>query len=183
MVDRELAFLPEMLEEHGLELPDDAQEALGWLKAHKGTVMEEDVSLCHHDFHPLNIMIDDDERVAVLDWPGAALGDRHSDVASTLVLLRTAPMDPPSLIERFLMRFGRDAFCWGYLRRYRQQLPIDPERLRYWEAFRAFVWWVAVLALESGNPLAEAVKPDTAEKIPAGHLERMQQYFWQRARG
>jgi aminoglycoside phosphotransferase (APT) family kinase protein len=183
MVDRELAFLSETLARHSLELPPDAQEALDWLSAHKSGVMEEDVAICHHDFHPLNIMVDDEEGVAVLDWPAAGLGDRHSDVAATLVMFRTAPMDAPGLMERLIARFGRDAVCRLYLRRYRGQLPIDPERLRYWEAFRSFYWWLIVLALQSSESFAALLKPDVRRRIPPGYLAQIQRYFWQRARG
>ena len=182
LIDRQLTFVRETLTQLGLELPADARTALCWLQAHKDAVMEEEVALCHHDFHPLNIMVDGEERVTVLDWPMSALGDRHSDIASTVVLLRTAPIDPPRLIERLLARFGRGIFVWLYLRRYRRHLPIDAERLRYWEAFRAFVWWVELFAFESVDLALLGVKPDTAARIPAGHLVAIQRYFWRRAK-
>jgi aminoglycoside phosphotransferase (APT) family kinase protein len=180
LVDRDLAFIAEMIARYGVDLTEEMREALGWLEAHKGIVADEDVALCHHDFHPLNIMVDDAGRVAVIDWPGAALGDRHSDIAGTLVLLRTAPVDSPSLRERLMTRFGRDVFCRLYLRRYAGQLAIDPERLRYWEAFRAFVWWLMVLALQSSDSLAALLKPGITDRIPAGHLEEMRRYFLRR---
>jgi len=182
LVDRLFAGYEDLLAQFGLELPKEAEEPLAWLKAHKAMVMPEELSLCHHDFHPLNIMVDDDERVGVIDWPGAALGDRHSDVARTLVLLRTAPIDPPRLIEKLMTRFGRGILIWLYLRRYRRELPLDPERLRYWEATHAFEWLIAVRAIESVDPTPAGLKPDIRDRIPAGHFERLLRYFWQRAR-
>ncbi len=182
LVDRLFASYEDLLAQFDLNLPPEAEKPLDWLKAHKDMVMREDVSLCHHDFHPLNIMVDGDERVSVLDWPGAALGDRHSDVARTLVLLRTAPIDPPRLIEKLMTRFGRGIFIWLYLRRDRRELPLDPERLRYWEAMHAFEWLLEVRAIESVNLAAAGVKPGIRDRIPAGHFERMLHFFWQRAR-
>ncbi len=182
LVDRQFAAYSDMLALFGLGLPQEAEEPLEWLRAHKGMVMQEEVSLCHHDFHPLNILVDDDWAVSVIDWPGAALGDRHSDVARTLVELRTAPIDPSTWVEKLMVRFGRGTFVRLYLRRYRQQLALDRERLRYWEAMHAFEWLVMIRGLESVDLAAIGVKPDTAARIPADHFERMRRYFWQRAR-
>lgn len=182
LVERCLAYFRQVIADCGLQLSDEAEEALNWLDARKGAVIPEDASFCHNDFHPLNIMVDEDRRITVVDWPGAALGDRHHDIASTLVLLRTAPVEASNLVERLMVRFGRGLFVWLYLRRYRQQLSIDPERLRYWEALRAFEWWVMVTAIQSPSPAAVGVKPDTAQRIPAGHLALLRSYFWQRAR-
>ncbi len=184
LVDRQFPLISFMLTHLGLEPPKEAEEPLAWLKAHKGMVIPENVSLCHHDFHPLNIMVDDDNRVSVLDWSQAALGDRHSDLARTVVLLRIGILQSelPSLLKRLMTRFRSGPFVWLYLRRYRQQLPIDPERLRYWEAMHAFWMLVSVFAAESVDPSSTGVKPDTASRIPPGSRERLLRYFWQRAK-
>jgi aminoglycoside phosphotransferase (APT) family kinase protein len=184
LVDRQFPLIAFMLAHLGLELPKEAEEPLAWLKAHRGMVIPEEVSLCHHDFHPLNIMVDDDNRVSVLDWSQTALGDRHSDLARTVVLLRIGILqnELPSLLQRLTTRFGSGLFVWLYLRRYRQQLPIDPERLRYWEAMHTFwplvtLWNPEFLAPSTARP---GPKPDTP--MPPGLYERMLRYFWQKAR-
>ena len=182
LIERSAREFEELAGRSGLELPSDVQRAFDWLLAHRSAVIPEEVSLCHHDFHPLNLLVDDEGGVTVLDWPSAALGDRHSDIASTLVLLRTAPAEPRSFLERIMLRFGRGVLVWFYLRRYRQQLPIDRERLRYWEAVRSFEWWMRLTAFEAGGSAAVGVKEETAERIPLGHVNRMRRYFWQRAR-
>ena len=64
-----------------------------------------------------------------------------------------------------------------------EQIGVSPERLRYWEAFRASFWWLIVLALQSSDSFAALLKPDVRGRIPAGYLAQIQRYFWQRARG
>jgi aminoglycoside phosphotransferase (APT) family kinase protein len=184
LVDRQFPLISLMLVYLGVELPKDAEEPLAWLKAHKGMVVPEEVSLCHHDFHPLNIMVDDDNRVSVLDWSQAALGDRHSDLARSVVLLRMGILEQesPRLLKRLMTRFRSGPFVWLYLRRYRQQLPIDPERLRYWEAMHAFWMLVSAFAARSVDPSTTGMKPDTASRIPPGSRERLLRYFWRKAR-
>ena len=157
-------------------------EALGWLEAHKGMVVPEEVSLCHNDFHPQNIIVGDDKRPSVIDWSCAALADRHCDIASTLVLMRTAPAQMRGLVGRLLDRFGRYTLVRRYLRSYRQQLPIDNERLRYWEALQAFEWWLRIAVMQSFGSAARGIRPDASQRLPKGQLERLQRYFWQRAR-
>ncbi len=52
-----------------------------------------DPVICHGDFHPLNVLVDteaDTERVAVIDWTDAGIGDRHGDIARTAWLFRFA---------------------------------------------------------------------------------------------
>ncbi len=181
LIDRRLKELHRLLSQAGASVPDDAQPALDWLTDHRGVVAQEEDSVCHTDFHPLNVLVAGDGGLTVLDWSGASIGDRHSDVASTLVLLRTAPAQEERLFQRLFVRFGRRLFAWLYLRRYRQLLPLDEQRLRYWEAFRAFEWWIfSDIMLEKGSA-ALGLKSDTTERLPPGYVDGIRRYFWQRA--
>jgi aminoglycoside phosphotransferase (APT) family kinase protein len=157
-------------------------EALAWLEANKGMVMPEEISLCHNDFHPQNIVVDDEQRLGVIDWSGAALGDRHCDIASTAVLMRTAPGGVGGVVGTLLDRFGRYMLLRRYLRNYQQHLPIDRERLRYWEALQAFEWWLRVVAMQSFGASETGLLEHAAACLPEGHLERVQRLFWQRAK-
>ena len=181
LVDRRFKETQTLLSQAGTTVPEDAQPALEWLTQHKNVVAEEQEVVCHHDVHPLNILVAEDGALTLLDWSGAAVGDRHSDIANTLLLLRTAPIEEERLVQRLFARFGRGLFAWLYLRRYRQLLPVDEQRLHYWEALRAFEWWIFSHILLNADPESIGVKPDTPERLPAGHLERLQDYFWQRA--
>ena len=46
---------------------------------------------------------------AVFDWSESDVGDRHADVATTLVLLKSAPVEVPNVLHRLSMLPGRGA--------------------------------------------------------------------------
>lgn len=181
LVDRQLAQLREMIEQSGVS---GLEEPFAWLEANKGTVIPEELSLCHNDFHPLNIILGEDDRITVVDWSGAALGDRHQDIANTLAVVETAPnpLEARNMAERLADRYGRGLFLWLYLRRYRKQLPIDKRRLRYWGALVSFAWWAQLESFKSAGSAASGLKPDTVDRVAPGHLDAVKRYFWQRAR-
>jgi aminoglycoside phosphotransferase (APT) family kinase protein len=55
-------------------------------------------SICHGDFHPLNVL-NDGGSATVIDWTDAGLGDRHGDLARTLLLFDMAAIaatNPPA---------------------------------------------------------------------------------------
>lgn len=183
LVERRLMNLGRAADGFGGSLPADLQKGLQWLNEHKGGVIPEEVSVCHQDFHPLNLIVDEAGALSVIDWSGAALGDRHADIASTLVLLRAPPIAPPGgWLERLMIRFGGPLLAWLYLRRYRSQLPIDSDRLRFWEVLNVFAWWSALAASEVADPAAVGLKSDMNERLRGGQLERMRDYFWRLAR-
>ena len=123
--------------------------ALRWLQDHRGVVRREDPAVCHNDFHPLNALVDDDGRLAVIDWENASLGDRHSDLARSLVLFEWAPAVAGSAVERVVLRAAKPWIVKRYRAAYERHLAIEEERLHYWLAFHAAdSWWEASTLLE-----------------------------------
>lgn len=51
-------------------------------------------SLIHMDYHPLNVLSDGNALTGIVDWAGAAAGDRRADLARTEVTLLAAPVPP-----------------------------------------------------------------------------------------
>lgn len=99
------AALPSRLRDHALRVLDGLPDG---------------VSLCHGDLHPGNVLLTKD-RVAVIDWPGAARGVPEADHARTRLLLRWAdPLPGTSLMSRALMTGGRSVFAESYERAYRR---------------------------------------------------------------
>lgn len=49
--------------------------------------------LIHLDYHPLNVLMDDGEITAVIDWANARGGDRRADLARTAAILRAQPLE------------------------------------------------------------------------------------------
>jgi aminoglycoside phosphotransferase (APT) family kinase protein len=147
--------------------------AVSWVEAHQDAVVEEEISFLHNDFHPLNIIADRDS-LGVLDWSDAALGDRHHDLARTLALIELAPPLARSRVERTLLTILRPYILRRYVARYEARLPVDAERLRYWQAVHALRAWVQILALETD---AGRLGAREGAGVPPGLLAAVQRYF------
>jgi len=46
-------------------------------------------SLCHMDYHGMNVMLDEDDRPYVIDWGASRIGDPRLDMAWTVLLYST----------------------------------------------------------------------------------------------
>jgi len=62
---------------------------IDWLDARRATITSADVSVLHRDFHPLNVMLREDESPAVIDWGASSVGDYRDDLAWTILLSST----------------------------------------------------------------------------------------------
>ena len=79
------------------------RDGVDWLMANRPSEPAR-LSVCHGDFHPMNILCVNGEVTGVLDWPGFVIADPALDVANSLVLMTipakhliTAPSGAPSL--------------------------------------------------------------------------------------
>jgi aminoglycoside phosphotransferase (APT) family kinase protein len=130
--DRYLSGLRTRVSRSGL---DGLASAIDWLVAHRPRDPAR-LAVCHGDFHPFNILHDGTRVTGVLDWPNALVAEPAYDVASTLVILRDAPIalsEAPAAI-RWLVRLGRRLLVRRYLTGYRRRRPLDQRALRYYEA-------------------------------------------------
>ena len=141
--------------------------ALRWLQDHRGEVQGEEPVVCHHDFHPLNALADDDGRLAIIDWANADLGDRHSDLARAIVLYEWAPFVAESAAERLVLRAARPWMVRRYQASYARHLPVDERRLHYWLAFHAADSWAEAASLLDGT-FAKETRVD--ERLRAARL-------------
>ncbi len=55
-------------------------------------------SICHGDFHPLNVLVDKGTVSGVIDWTYTRIADPAYDVGATIALFGQGPIDP-SLIR------------------------------------------------------------------------------------
>ena len=101
--------------------------------------------------------------------------DKAADIADDDDFL--AAFEATTISEECWNHQAHVRMAWLYLRRYRSQLPVDSERLRYWEALNVFVWWSALEAAALGDPTAVGGKADISDRIRDGQLERMKDYF------
>jgi aminoglycoside phosphotransferase (APT) family kinase protein len=157
---------------------DGAADGLDWLERNKAAVAGETVSLCHNDFHPLNVLVDRGGSMSVIDWSDAALGDRHHDVARTLTLFWYAAVAARNSIERLLLVGVRGFLARRYAGPYARALPLDERRLRYWRAWQAFHGWLGLAEMRA-NPLPD-VRPESLARLPAGLEENARRYYLKR---
>jgi aminoglycoside phosphotransferase (APT) family kinase protein len=129
--------------ESALKTEPAVEEALRWFRANKPDVPE--TTLVHGDFRIGNMLVDGDGLSAVLDWELARVGDPMYDLgyASTKYFAGKLinPIERPELACSLL---ERDWFYEEYERRTGRE--VDPERVRYWQAFSAFVMMTIGLA-------------------------------------
>jgi aminoglycoside phosphotransferase (APT) family kinase protein len=106
-------------------------ESIDWLLEHRPPEPER-LSVCHGDFHPLNILVQDGQVTGVLDWPGFMVADPVLDIANT-ILLATIPAKHLFSLPEW------DKFAGMYLDAYRAHRPLDLECLDYYQARRCVI--------------------------------------------
>jgi aminoglycoside phosphotransferase (APT) family kinase protein len=125
----------------GLRLLREAREAAGrfpWLGAGLDWLVEhrppepESLSICHGDFHPLNILVQGGQITGVVDWAGLKIADPLLDIANTIVLA----MIPAKHLFHIP---GWDQFPQMYLAAYRAHRPLDLSYLDYYQARRCVI--------------------------------------------
>lgn len=121
------------LEGKAKELPW-LRQAIHWLLDNRPPEPER-LSVCHGDFHPLNILYADGKVTGVLDWGGFSIADPAYDVGNTVVLITVAfkhlaaSMDGLPVIDFDLM-------VELYLAAYRAHRPLDSTNLDYYRVRR-----------------------------------------------
>jgi aminoglycoside phosphotransferase (APT) family kinase protein len=86
-------------------------------------------SLCHGDFHPLNILVSASGPV-IIDWIDASFGNPLADLARSTILILGAASSAqiPRSVDRFIVR----RFHSTYLRHYFQLRPGGEKEYRLW---------------------------------------------------
>jgi aminoglycoside phosphotransferase (APT) family kinase protein len=110
-----------------------------------------DPVLCHGDFHPGNVLATPGgPGLHVVDWTGVGVGDRHGDIAWTLLWFEIAAVAAPQRASRVLMRVMRRRLARAYLNGYQPALPVDRERTRLWRPVALLRIWSAAEASQRG---------------------------------
>jgi aminoglycoside phosphotransferase (APT) family kinase protein len=137
---------------------DGLAPLVGWLRAHRPP--GDAPVICHGDFHPQNILVEDGRVSGVLDWPNALVAEPAFDVASTLNILRFVPAGltamPP--VFRWLAGLAQPLLARRYLAVYRRRRAIDDARLAYHSvaaALRALVRAGETRRRAAGGPPSE----------------------------
>ena len=120
-------------------------DAIGWLRNHTPT--SDEVTLVHGDYRTGNLVFDNDDIMAILDWEFALLGDPMRDVAWVLASSNRVDSDlacylipPERFVERYESKSGR---------------RVDWSAVRFWQVyyqvFNALTWVHAGHRLQSGK--------------------------------
>ena len=127
------------------------EPALSWLE--KNQIVSDQLAVCHLDFHPLNVLFDGDRVTGVIDWASASVGDPAADVGVSRVIMTMGPLDAGPLqpaVDLFRRWLAR-----RYLVAYQSKRPLDPTRMRYFEAMRCFAAMVEVAVRRKSGVGAE----------------------------
>lgn len=89
----------------------------------------ERLALCHGDFHPNNILIQDGKVSGVLDWGGFLIADPALDIASTIKLIN---VNFKHLTGPDFASVDWEMFSRLYLDAYRAQFPLDNTNIVYY---------------------------------------------------
>jgi len=111
------------------------REAVEWLVENQ-PAQPDQLAICHGDYHPLNILVQDGEVTGVLDWSGFLIGDPAIDIGNTLVLI-TIPFKyvAPSLGFDFSNVDFQDV-AEAYLEAYQSVKRLDGTHLNYFRVQR-----------------------------------------------
>lgn len=90
---------------------------------------------CHGDLHGENVLVQDGEVTAVVDWELASVGPPEQDVARTHVLLATLP-GVSSIGRRLLGRSARRV-TGQFLDAYEERRPLDRDVVDEWRVAHA----------------------------------------------
>jgi aminoglycoside phosphotransferase (APT) family kinase protein len=163
-LDRHLAALRSAIARHDLA---GLGPGLDWLEAHQPPEAVPP-SILHLDFHPLNLIVRPDDKLVVLDWTYADVGDPHADVATTLTFLRCFPIELRTGWERLAVTVGRPLVSGWYEHAYRRRRPLDRTRLDYYRAWAVLDHLVRYGGGLRDGPEAIDCKPSLARHLSPG---------------
>jgi hypothetical protein len=155
-----LAALDRVLDAAGLAGEFAPERA--WLDAHAPPAGPP--ALCHGDLQPAAMRLDGDDTTTTMlvNWSAALVADAEYDIALTLLMFWSAPYLAEGLGQRKMLKTVRDMITDGYRAAYEGAAgsgPLDEDRLRYWGAFHALRWSVALAVADRRGAPADAWDP------------------------
>jgi aminoglycoside phosphotransferase (APT) family kinase protein len=136
-----------------------------------------DPRIVHLDFHPLNLIVEKRRSLVVLDWSEADLGDRHTDVGTTMMLMDCLPGVKVNPLERLMLQTGHWYFVHAYLSTYRRHYPLDENKLSYYRALAAFCRLCNYGCWLQDGPQISGIKPAMLELITDHQRQTLERYF------
>jgi aminoglycoside phosphotransferase (APT) family kinase protein len=135
-------WLPHLKEEVERQSLNAFAPALSWLEENQPKQVQ--LAVCHLDFHPLNVLFDGKRVTGVIDWANGSLGDPAADVGASNVIMTMGPLEAGLLQPA--VDLARRWLARRYVAAYQEIRPLDPARIRYYEALRCFAAMVHAAA-------------------------------------
>ena len=132
-------------------------------------------TVCHGDFHPLNVLVGP-AGLQLIDWTDAGVGDRHGDVARTLLLFSVAWLAAGSRAERVALRAVGPMLGRAYRRAYRRQLDLDEERVALWKPVHLLHGWSQAVGVNEGF-FASTDQTGSDERVPPSLASTLESRF------
>lgn len=142
----ELARWEGELDAEKLDPEDRLRAAREWLHANVPPPPPA-LRLVHGDFRPANVLVDEGQITALLDWELAHLGDPADDLGWYTCSIYRA--------EHFLEGWSIEDFFARYVEE--EGTEPEPERLRFWQVLSVFR--LAVIALRSARNIEQGLAP------------------------
>ncbi len=170
VVERRLSLPRRMV-----EVTDDAtfHDALAGVEALVPRLHDAPASVCHGDFHPLNVIVDG-AAASVIDWSDAGVGDRHGDICRTLLLFDLAAVAVSGRVERAALGVIGPRLRATYQRRYARHAPIDAERISLWTPVHLVHAWAQTIGADVD---AFGDGGSVAARLPDGLQAELQRRF------
>jgi len=160
----ELAVYGGLLTQFDLRHPA-LEYALRWVRANLPARWQQ--AVVHSDFRTGNLIVGADGIRCVLDWEIARLGDPMQDLG--VLCMRTWRFGGAGEVGGF---GSRDDLYQAYERV--AGIPVDPERVRFWEAFSNLKW--AISCVRRGLAKRADGRPASVELCAVGR--RLEEPLW-----
>ena len=127
------------------------RELCDWLRVRSEEVICLEPVLLHMDFHPQNVMVDNDRIAAIIDWGEARIGDATIDVTWESLILANP---------------GIPALDKAFVEEYRQKSGRKLENLLFYDVMAGTRQLGEYLTLEDGQVLDMNKRPDVEVHEP-----------------
>jgi hypothetical protein len=115
-----------------IEAVDELSQTEKMKLYHYIDALPEGSCLCHFDFHPGNIIMQNGKPV-VIDWMTACTGDKLADVARTGVLLKHSELATKPFPVRKIIKLFQRTIYKSYIKEYLELAQTDKTQIEQWE--------------------------------------------------
>ncbi|GAA0084701.1 hypothetical protein UT300007_11400 [Clostridium sp. CTA-7] len=136
-IEKEINEIKKLVEENKLEY---FTQIIDWLQKEKMNIIGEKLSIIHRDYHPWNVIVDNNEKIYVIDllW---GIGDYRFDLAWMYTLME---------------RSGFEDFSQNVLKKYKELKNGNINNFEYFKVLSTLRWLINVMiSLKTGENLNE----------------------------